>query len=726
MKSGGRCLVLSILCVVLTLATALGPINRVSLAAPDNDTVTEEVDSDTGSDSETDESTDESEDTQVEDETEETCESGLLGLGWLICPGQNLVTSALSLFFNLISSALQWTMLSENTESIREVWQDFLNIANIAFAIAFLLMIYSMATSTGLSNYDVKKLLPRLVVVAVAVNLSLYICAAMVDLSNIAGQGIYDILTSQMDGAGFENLSVNLVASVIGAAAAAIAIVTIGGAALIALLIILLAIVVRQVALVILVVISPIAFTLYILPNTEKWGKQWLNAFSKMLLVYPMFMTVWGGSQLVSNIVSNTSDNVTITSFITNFVCSIAPAVAILPLFKSAGNIMGTATKAIAGHAITKNAKTALQGSINRSRPVTTGRRYVGNTALKAQNKLGDARFVGGLVRGPAINKLVNTERDFVTAQNKKAMEFANNWVSTLNGKQLNSLVRTGSYKDDKGKTITVGDTYKLEAAIVASKNKMISTEWKDAMRTVNDRAFYLKNHGRDVEANRLLSTFGETAIASKSMTIGPGAISSFASGGWDLAHFDAEYGNATSKYVSAVSPTKLSNLTSTDMVGIRESMLESISDSATRGLTSDKLRSIQNNYEQGVIDLRDTSQLVKNSSTLIDGISTKSRKEIDFNISKTRSLSQISLAKSLKIDDLFAKYSRQRKDYFQAISSRDSSSISRLEAELTNSASEARRIILSGDHRSLPQTDKDNLQKIMTYTVGSNPDELD
>ena len=50
-------------------------------------------------------------------------------------------------------------MLSDNTEVVRDIWQDFLNIANIVFAIIFLIMIYSMATSTGLSSYDIKKLL---------------------------------------------------------------------------------------------------------------------------------------------------------------------------------------------------------------------------------------------------------------------------------------------------------------------------------------------------------------------------------------------------------------------------------------------------------------------------------------------------------------------------------------------------------------------------------------
>ena len=75
-----------------------------------------------------------------------------------------------------------------------------------------------------------------------------------------------------MTGEGLNNLDVNLVASILGAVAAAVAVVFLGGAALIGLLIIIIAITFRQVALMLLVIVSPIALALYMLPNTEKWG----------------------------------------------------------------------------------------------------------------------------------------------------------------------------------------------------------------------------------------------------------------------------------------------------------------------------------------------------------------------------------------------------------------------------------------------------------------------
>ena len=54
-------------------------------------------------------------------------------------------------------------------------------------------MIYSHITSFGISNYGIKKILPRLIIVAILVNISFYICAIAIDLSNIAGQAIQDM-----------------------------------------------------------------------------------------------------------------------------------------------------------------------------------------------------------------------------------------------------------------------------------------------------------------------------------------------------------------------------------------------------------------------------------------------------------------------------------------------------------------------------------------------------
>ena len=300
---------------------------------------------------------------------EDPCQAGFLGFGWLFCPGANLIDRFLNGFLNWIDSQLNWTMLAENNTVIRERWQNFLNIANIAFAIAFLVMIYSMATSTGLSNYDIKKMLPRLIVVAIAVNLSFYICAAIVDIFNIIGNGIFGIINPDGD-----TWSVSVgVDGFVGFGATIVAIIGVvfifGISAIIALAIIFICLCVREIALIALVVISPIAFVCYLLPNTQKWFQRWADYFIRLLAIYPMFMAVWGAAKWVASLKGSTpASKDVMPGFVVSLTCMIAPAIAIVPLFKMSGGIMGMAASRAAGSKLAARGQAAQGYMRNRGK----------------------------------------------------------------------------------------------------------------------------------------------------------------------------------------------------------------------------------------------------------------------------------------------------------------------------------------------------------------------
>lgn len=300
---------------------------------------------------------------------EDPCQAGFLGFGWLFCPGANLIESFMNGFLNWIDDQLNWTMLAENDGAIRERWQDFLNIANIAFAIAFLVMIYSMATSTGLSNYDIKKMLPRLIVVAIAVNLSFYICAAIVDIFNIVGNSIYGIIVPGGDKWAVSD--VDLLFDLFSNVVALIGVLFIFGiSAIVALVVIFVCLCVREIALITLVVISPLAFVCYLLPNTQKWFQRWADYFIRLLMVYPMFMAVWGAAKWVASLkgdVTTGSDDA-MPGFVVNFTCMIAPAIAIIPLFKMSGGIMGMAASRAAGSKLAARGQAAQGYMRNRGK----------------------------------------------------------------------------------------------------------------------------------------------------------------------------------------------------------------------------------------------------------------------------------------------------------------------------------------------------------------------
>ncbi|MCZ6324111.1 hypothetical protein O5165_25825, partial [Escherichia coli] len=64
--------------------------------------------------------------------------------------------------------------------------------------------------NAGLNNYSIKKMLPRLIVAAILVNLSYYICAIAVDISNILGHSLQQALIDirqQFNGQGSSGIS---------------------------------------------------------------------------------------------------------------------------------------------------------------------------------------------------------------------------------------------------------------------------------------------------------------------------------------------------------------------------------------------------------------------------------------------------------------------------------------------------------------------------------------
>lgn len=164
-----------------------------------------------------------------------------------------------------------------------------------------------------LSSYNIKKMLPRLIVAVILANLSFEACYALINLTNIMGGAVFEIFKSispgvvQNQGAlGFTVLAA--LTTSIGAIAASVAtggIFAIIPALIYALFGILMAffvIILRRMIIIILIVMAPIAAALWVLPGTEGLGKRWWKTFIQMLMVYPIIMAFIGTGVLISNI----------------------------------------------------------------------------------------------------------------------------------------------------------------------------------------------------------------------------------------------------------------------------------------------------------------------------------------------------------------------------------------------------------------------------------------
>ena len=283
-------------------------------------------------------------------ETESTC--GIDGIGWIICPALRFLAGITDGAFEIIEQFLQINpALLDQESDTYAFWQVMRDFANIAFVIVFLIIIFSQLTNIGVGNYGVKKTLPRLIVGAILVNVSFFVCQLAVDISNITGASIYQILTSLPTGAGGEDASGNaggwvvVIASAILAGSAAILAISVPVllAALLAVAVILLILMARFAIVIILTVLAPLAFVALLLPNTEPLFKKWLKLFTSMLVLYPIVALVFGASTIAAQIIANAGGEIN-DGFLQVTALGVAalPLILIPSILKNSLNAAGT------------------------------------------------------------------------------------------------------------------------------------------------------------------------------------------------------------------------------------------------------------------------------------------------------------------------------------------------------------------------------------------------
>lgn len=314
-----------------------------------------------------------------EGEVEQTCmnSGGAGSLGWIVCSVLDWMGDATEgLYNNIVEPALVVNASFFDQDATREAWEKFRDIANIIFIIVVLAVIFSQLTGYGIDNYGIKKILPKLIVVAILVNLSFLICVLCVDLSNILGNGLQAFLDGLATGAdtisisggpswgdsGSVNIaadagivSVAVIAAAVGVYAVysnpAILLTLLIGAlgVLIAVLFVFIMLAGRKAAVVLLTVLSPVAFILYLLPNTKKIYDKWLKLWEAMLFLYPICGLLIGGGNFASKLMLNVGKDGGVATVLTALVIGIIPIFFVPTLLKSAFAAMGNIGSTISG-----------------------------------------------------------------------------------------------------------------------------------------------------------------------------------------------------------------------------------------------------------------------------------------------------------------------------------------------------------------------------------------
>ena len=241
-----------------------------------------------------------------------TCSDEISGVGWIVCPVFGLLAKLNDGMFNFLSNAFlsPKAELFNTSSGTYVAWSVFRNYANIAFVIVFLVIIYSQVTSAGINNYGIKRMLPRLIIAAILVNVSFYLCQLAIDVSNILGYGIKALFDSiPIKSSAIVPTWASTIAAILVAGGAIIGLfLVLSGsvlvAAVLAFAMIVIIMVLREAAIVLLVAISPLAFVAYLLPNTEDMFKKWWKMFSTLLMVFPVVSLIFGASMLASKVLA--------------------------------------------------------------------------------------------------------------------------------------------------------------------------------------------------------------------------------------------------------------------------------------------------------------------------------------------------------------------------------------------------------------------------------------
>ncbi len=279
--------------------------------------------------------------------SEPTCYDGAGSLGWILCPLLESTGKAVTfLYEKVIEPYLQINVelfsgtaqekdaatgaVVQQAEGSVGAWSVFRDISNLALIVFFLVILFSQITGFGIDNYGIKKLLPKIIVTAVLINLSYIICQLAVDLSNILGYNLkhmMDLMAESItlsDTAEYTRgysaagnvistlvpiLTVGIAALAIwaeGLIAVALAVLVAVISALVGIFFVFALLSVRQAGVILLVVISPAAMVCYMLPNTKSLFNKWLKAFQGLLLLYPICGLLIGAGNFASKILLST------------------------------------------------------------------------------------------------------------------------------------------------------------------------------------------------------------------------------------------------------------------------------------------------------------------------------------------------------------------------------------------------------------------------------------
>lgn len=409
-------------------------------------------------------------------------DSGIDSMAWIICPVVNNTTTTVDGIEKILRSWLTIKPQEVFINGTYQGWEIFRNFANAILIIIFLVVIFSQLTGVGIDNYGIKKLLPKLIVMAILINLSYFICEIAVDLSNILGVGLNELfknigenIAAATDVDLAEITIAGIVAGLLGTLTGvgaitgtviSIAAVAAGGGPMLVISLILVLIVAlvsvlmffvmlgaRMMIVIVFTLIAPVAFVLYILPNTQSLFKKWWKVFQGALVVFPICGALYGAKYIIQAIVFAKNDDVDFILPLIGLCAPFLPFLLLPSLLKSA----------LAGLGALGGSITALGNGIKKG----IGK---GNDALKGTNTYKDQQ------QENARRMQQNRAQGIIDRLNKKQ-----NKGKTLNGREMRRLAGAHSISDKLAKEDNAAQTILTEKEFSNKTEAELQAAWNKA-----------------------------------------------------------------------------------------------------------------------------------------------------------------------------------------------------------------------------------------------------
>ena len=340
---------------------------------------------------------------------------------WVLCPTMNNMEYTANWIDNMTQDWLEVKsdLYSDSgNNKISFVWKKIRDVANVLMMVFFIIIIFSQLTGRGIDNYGIKKMLPRFIVMAIVMNLSLYICQIAVDLSNIFGTGLRDLFgsigTAAAEGeSSGPSFMFGMIAGIFAAAAAGgpaaitgfslatVATVTLAPAIVIAVIVLLLVVLVaivtlflmlgaREIIVVVCVIISPLAFAAYLLPNTQNLFKKWWELFKAALIVYPICGALSGISATLRGVWSGEDTELPVWTYVILLILPYLGFFLIPMLLKNAIAALGKVGGALTamGNTIKSGGQVIGKGAMKGVQSSEKFKQFSAEAARKKQDKM--------------------------------------------------------------------------------------------------------------------------------------------------------------------------------------------------------------------------------------------------------------------------------------------------------------------------------------------------